>query len=464
MRSRLMAAIGMFLADTIGFVLSVGLALGIRGIVFPIRIHMGLYLRITLVYYALFILVTFLLGLYETTGMPDEEKFKRFACGIFFVGMSMGLSFFVLKIGETVSRVYTMALWILLVPAASLTRIGVRELMTKNGYRGLPVGLLTETREQAERYALSLRRDSSYGIDPVIAASKETADGSVAPEWLVSEEQFKTILKNNEFTKMVYLAGNLTDVERIREEYRGIISEVIGIGEPGDHSEWSGMSFCQFGSAYGMSLSNALLRRRGRIIKRIMDVVLCTIGLTVISPLFLLLMILVKVCSPGPIFFIQPRRGKGGKTFGMIKFRTMVEGAEEKLRPLLESNPELNREWESYQKLKNDPRVTWIGKFLRKTSLDELPQLINILKGEMSLVGPRPIVIGAAVAQYGPRITVCDQVLPGLTGLWQITSRNSGTLAEHVSLDYQYIMTWSIWKDFLIILQTPFAMLKTETS
>ena len=154
-----------------------------------------------------------------------------------------------------------------------------------------------------------------------------------------------------------------------------------------------------------------------------------------------------------PILFRHKRIGRNGQMFHCIKFRTMVRNAEEVLRHLLNEHPELRDEWTQNHKLRNDPRVSRVGRVLRLTSLDELPQLWNVLRGEMSLVGPRPIVT-AEIAKYGKSFKPYCSVLPGLTGLWQISGRNETTYAERVELDSYYARNWSVWLDLYILAMT----------
>ena len=150
--------------------------------------------------------------------------------------------------------------------------------------------------------------------------------------------------------------------------------------------------------------------------------------------------------------------GRGGKDINILKFRTMRSNADEYLRSYLETRPKMKAEWETYHKLKNDVRITRVGKFLRRLSLDELPQLWNVLKGEMSLVGPRPIV-QKEVTHYGATFNAYKQVLPGLTGLWQISGRNELKFSQRKKLDEYYIYNWSIWMDAYILLHTIFAVI-----
>jgi Undecaprenyl-phosphate galactose phosphotransferase WbaP len=198
-----------------------------------------------------------------------------------------------------------------------------------------------------------------------------------------------------------------------------------------------------------------------RIIKRAIDTILAlTVGILCL-PLIALIAIAVKVTSPGPLFYSQRRIGQDGKHFFAWKLRTMVCNADAVLQKYLEQNPEAQAEWEQDHKLKNDPRVTWIGCVLRKTSLDELPQLWNVLRGEMSLVGPRPIV-DAEISKYGEVFQGYMRVLPGITGLWQVSGRNNTTYDERVSLDAYYVRNWSIWLDLHILFRTVRVVLLRE--
>jgi lipopolysaccharide/colanic/teichoic acid biosynthesis glycosyltransferase len=163
--------------------------------------------------------------------------------------------------------------------------------------------------------------------------------------------------------------------------------------------------------------------------------------------------LLVRFESPGGIFYSQDRLGIGGKVFKLLKFRTMYVNGDQIFEERLKNDPALRQEWEKYQKLKNDPRVTRGGAFLRKFSLDELPQMWNIFKGEMSLVGPRPIMISQK-EMYGPAFHDYCQIKPGITGLWQVSGRNHTTFTRRAELDMEYIQRWSLWLDIYIIFQT----------
>ena len=193
--------------------------------------------------------------------------------------------------------------------------------------------------------------------------------------------------------------------------------------------------------------------RLGRSLKRSGDVVFSAAVLGLGSPLFLFLAVLVKLSSPGPVFYVQKRVGRGYRNFGCIKFRTMRPDADAVLAQVLERSPEMRAEFDRDFKLRNDPRITPIGRFLRRSSLDELPQFLNVLRGEMSVVGPRPIV-NKEIGRYGDYMDEVLAVRPGLTGLWQVSGRNNLSYPKRVRLDLAYARGRSFWIDLAIILRT----------
>jgi Undecaprenyl-phosphate galactose phosphotransferase WbaP len=194
-----------------------------------------------------------------------------------------------------------------------------------------------------------------------------------------------------------------------------------------------------------------------KIIKRCLDLVVGTILALMFIPLLPIICMAIKVTSRGPIFFGHLRYGRDGKAFRAFKFRTMVTNADQ----ILEGHLELMREWQLNHKLKNDPRITPVGRWLRRYSLDELPQLFNIMLGHMSLVGPRPIV-ESEIARYATSYDLYTRVPPGLTGLWQVSGRNNTTYEERVALDEYYIRNWSIWMDMYILARTFQAVLQAD--
>ena len=204
------------------------------------------------------------------------------------------------------------------------------------------------------------------------------------------------------------------------------------------------------------------LRRPGvRTGKRAFDVVLAVALGLALAPPMVLIACAIRLSSPGPILYGQRRLGRDGRHFRTWKFRTMVADADQMLDRLLAGDERLRAEWERDHKLRDDPRVTPIGRFLRRTSLDELPQLWNVLEGEMSLVGPRPIV-DDELPKYGTAFPVYSRVRPGITGLWQVSGRSDTTYERRVELDRYYVVHWSPWLDLSVLLRTPRAVLRRE--
>lgn len=185
------------------------------------------------------------------------------------------------------------------------------------------------------------------------------------------------------------------------------------------------------------------------------------IALVLASPVMLVVALLIWVTDGGPAIFSHTRVGFNGKRFACYKFRTMVANSQQVLADYLAKNPEAAKEWEQNWKFKNDPRITFLGRILRKSSLDELPQLINVLRGEMSCVGPRPVVPDE-LQRYGACAAEYLQARPGLTGLWQVTGRDAVDYASRVSIDSRYIRNWSIWADVVILGRTVFAVMKFD--
>lgn len=201
---------------------------------------------------------------------------------------------------------------------------------------------------------------------------------------------------------------------------------------------------------------------RHKPIKRTFDIIFSLLALILGLPLFFLIGIAVKLSSPGPIFYRHERIGRGGKPFSCYKFRTMYKDADQRLHELLTQQPHLQREWDDTHKLKNDPRVTPLGIFLRKSSLDEIPQFWNILKGDLSVVGPRPVVKHEIDAHFGPKALIILSIRPGLTGIWQVSGRSDTAYSRRIQLDEMYVDTQSFLLDLKLIVKTIPAMLSSR--
>ena len=211
-----------------------------------------------------------------------------------------------------------------------------------------------------------------------------------------------------------------------------------------------------------LKINNNLKSPYNRFIKKTFDMAVSVLFLPVLLPLIGVLGLLIKLDSPGPVFYRHMRIGRGGKPFGVYKFRSMYRDSGERLATILRSDPLAREEWELRFKLKNDPRITRMGRLLRQTSLDELPQIFNVLKSEMSLVGPRPVIEKEIITYYKECADYYHMVRPGITGLWQVSGRNDVGYDNRVRLDMWYVLNWSLWLDILMLFKTIRVVLKRE--
>lgn len=225
-----------------------------------------------------------------------------------------------------------------------------------------------------------------------------------------------------------------------------IIPDLFGFGSLGVPAR-------DLGGVLGLEVQQRLLLPWSRLAKRTLDVSACLLGGLCILPLLVLLCLLIKIDSRGPILYWQPRLGREGKQFMAAKFRSMYGDGEARLRAILESDPKLAAEYEEFHKLARDPRVTRIGRFLRKYSLDELPQLLSVVRGDMSLVGPRPYLEREVKDMEGQEVVIL-RATPGMTGMWQVSDRNTTGFAERLKMDVAYVRNWSPWLDIYILART----------
>ncbi|APT76099.1 hypothetical protein LN42_06680 [Marinitoga sp. 1137] len=270
-------------------------------------------------------------------------------------------------------------------------------------------------------------------------------------------DEINTLIFNNEVEEILIAIPNLSKKElsnivaKLERNVRKIkyIPDLYGLMSFSTHIQ-------DLDGILAITAVQELLNPLNLMIKRIFDIVLSIIGIILTSPIFLIIAFLIKKEDGGPIFFKHKRIGKDLKEFEMYKFRSMYPDAEKRLQELLASDEKIREEWFKHFKLKNDPRITKIGKFLRKTSLDELPQLFNVLKGDMSLVGPRPVVRKEVELYYGEEVAKeVFSIKPGITGMWQANGRSDvEDYSERIALDLYYLRNWSLELDFIILLKT----------
>ncbi|MFN3834539.1 MAG: exopolysaccharide biosynthesis polyprenyl glycosylphosphotransferase [Glycocaulis sp.] len=349
--------------------------------------------------------------------------------------------------GEPGLRTATLAQWALLAPFMLVLRFLTRAGLEALGEWMQPVTLVTSNAQRLEQTAL-LRRNIDHGLAP---ESIVTLDGLAALDergllaWLETLPADPVFLAPDETTQPVAnrLAGLLSargDCFYYQPAIGRIPTQNIDLI---DYPPTDGFVF-----RIGDSLDRPLAQRA----KRAFDIAASAAALLAAAPFMLAAIWLIRR-DGGPAFFVQPRVGRNGKTFGCLKFRTMWVDAEARLNEVLAADPQRAAEWARFQKLDDDPRITAAGKWLRKLSLDELPQLINVLKGEMSLIGPRPMTLDQQDA-YGTSLSAYVRMRPGITGLWQVNGRNATSFAERARLDDWYARNWSLWRDAVILIRT----------
>lgn len=317
------------------------------------------------------------------------------------------------------------------------------------GTRFIVVGDGIEAIQAFERMLI----EPQWGLRPIGIVADDYSEQlhDSAPPYLGRPSQIDDIAKKYDVNRAIFIAHwfdseeNTTLITHGTHRIRQWIVLPAPIRFP---SLW--LDSCEVARLPGWEIRRHLARPSSLAIKRASDLTM-TIGIgLVLLPLVAAIALLVKLTSKGPIFFSHRRIGRDGRTFMAWKFRTMHPDGERLLKKYLNVHPQLAAEWEANHKLKSDPRITWIGRKLRSTSLDELPQLWNVFVGEMSLVGPRPIV-AAEVQKYSDAYKLYLKVQPGITGLWQVSGRNNTTYEERVELDTYYVHNWSIWLDFYIL-------------
>ena len=363
------------------------------------------------------------------------------------------------------SRLWWFLIWLLAAMAVPLMRFGVRKLLTVWGLWLRPTVLVGYGPNAHEALAALLSEPELgfkvVGFVDVATSGKNLTEVQGLP--LLAPDEVKAWAKVPGLQVVIALEHGQNDVRekwlrrlaRWKVEDISVIPAMRGVPLYG-----TDISYFFSHEVAMLKLRNNLRYWPARILKRVFDLIAAVALLAVGWPLLIYLAWRIRE-DGGPAIYAHKRVGQSGKVFACYKFRSMRVDAEEQLRDLLASDPALRVEWEKEFKLKDDPRVTAIGHFLRRTSLDELPQLFNVIKGEMSLVGPRPVV-RKELERYGDDVDYFLMVRPGMTGLWQVSGRNDVNYDTRVYLDTWYVKNWSLWYDIAILFKTIRVVLKRE--
>ncbi|MBN1264377.1 MAG: undecaprenyl-phosphate galactose phosphotransferase WbaP [Anaerolineales bacterium] len=406
--------------------------------------------------------ITFALaGLYPGYWLNASRRLQKIVISSTSAALLFMSFTFLTKTGEEFSRLIFTGTWLFSLVVLPMLRNGLRVMLGRAGFHGPELVMLGGGRT-AE---LVLSHLNDLAIPPV----KTVAIFDDDPDKIGTELYGIPIVgpvsdaaawaRKNHLRQILIsipgLPGNkiIPIVESLSQTFFRVllIPDLFGISSHDTDSR-------EIGDMLALDVKRNLLLRRSRLAKRALDL-LFSLGFGIlVFPIFLLSSLLVLIESGFPIFYFQQRLGLHGKPFRMIKFRTMVSNADQVLEDEIMRNTALQIEWKENQKLKVDPRLTRVGRLLRRFSLDELPQLWNIIRGEMSLIGPRPI-IEEEIERYGERIELYYQVRPGLTGLWQVSGRSALSYEERMRLDMYYVRNWSIWLDLVILFRTIGAVL-----
>jgi Undecaprenyl-phosphate galactose phosphotransferase WbaP len=397
-----------------------------------------------------------LLGLYPGYGLDQAEELRRQTYTVVATLAITSVFALAVHVGDLISRLLLVSGFLGLLLLAPLLRAFVKQVMMRAGVWGKPVVILGAG-ENGARLVRALKRDWGLGFRPIavfdnrLAPTSGTLEGvpyggtltdamGVARKRVVDTAILATFHARRGLS--------MKFISRVNDKFRYVIvvpNTVI--------ATTSAATARDLGGILGLETRQSLWNPWARRVKRALDLFGVLAGGLFVSTLLLLIGALIKLDSPGPVFYGQLRPGAGGRYFCCWKLRTMRTDAESLLTELLRTDADLRAEWESSHKLRDDPRITRVGRFLRRTSLDELPQIWNVLWGEMSLVGPRPILI-EEIAKYDDIYELYKRMRPGITGLWQVSGRGDISHEERIAMVAYYVRTWSIWLDLVILART----------
>lgn len=400
-----------------------------------------------------FLLLYAVLGLYPGILRPPSEELKRLS-----LGSSIGFLFlsFVLFLGQqgtAYSRAVIITSWLLALALVPLARACTRRLCARKPWWGYPVLLFAPSSEEAEALRVYFaHRDNglfiarSVPINPdgtLLSDSAGQTDRHLGELAAAHPGAFACILADSLPHEALHCL-----VQRLNRHFRRI---VVRLDTP--WLKQSSLRAANFPCGPVLAMRQNLLDPTRLRVKRLLDICFCLAGGVFFLLLIPLIALAIRLDSKGPVFFRQNRIGQSGKPFQMLKFRSMIANAPALHDAAFDKDSQLHAEWSKNLKLPNDPRLTRVGAFLRRTSLDELPQIINVIRGDMSLVGPRPMM-EQEIERYGDTYDLYVRVKPGITGLWQISGRSQLSYARRLELVHYYIYNWSVWLDIYIIIRT----------
>lgn len=449
------AGLILFCFDTAVLALSMFLSVLLREIIFPSQVdNLGYYNLIPFIL-PLFPLAYYFRGLYPSFGIDVIEELRTLTYSttvVFAILATMTL--FVKEAWES-SYFILFSAWLFALIAVPLGRAFVRKSFGTKSWWGIPVIILGAGRA-GEQVIKSLRKHTHIGLRPIVAVDDDIDRwGYIHGIPVIGGLEVVPDLADK--LKIDHAIIAMPNVPRTKQleiilkyskyfSHTTIIPELFGLS-----SLW--VSTRDLGGILGLEVQQSLLRKSSLIKKRIFDIIVSLLLIAILIPIYTLIALAIRLDSKGKILFKQKRLGINASVFKIFKFRTMHRDAERRLHHILKENDKLRCEYDIYHKIKNDPRMTRVGRFLRKFSLDELPQFINVLKGEMSLIGPRAYLIWER-DKFSEHDELILQVKPGISGLWQVTDHNQSSFDERKITDIYYIRNWSMFLDFYIFART----------
>lgn len=401
-------------------------------------------------------------GLYPALLLHPAEEMRRTFHAVAAVIVVLVASTFFLRNGLEYSRYVIGLSWLLVSPVVLFGRVITRKLFSQRTWWPISAVVLG-TGPAAQQITRSLNNSQrGLRITGVLLPSAAEDWHTDLPPVIGHLSDAPMISRQYSMSYAILAMPNSSHAE-VRQVIQDhckhfrhvlIVTDLLGLC-------CLGISPREIGGQIGLEIPQRLSFVVPKMIKRCMDCAIGSILFLMLIPMFLIICAAIKLTSKGPVLFAHLRHGRDGKAFRALKFRTMVTNADRKLDEYLKQHPEQLMEWQVYHKLKSDPRITTVGRWLRRYSLDELPQLINILAGHMSLVGPRPIV-ESEIKRYASTYDLYTRVPPGLTGLWQVSGRNNTTYEERVAFDDYYVRNWSVWMDIYILVRTFRAVLHAD--
>jgi Undecaprenyl-phosphate galactose phosphotransferase WbaP len=401
-------------------------------------------------------------GLYPGIGISPVEELRRLTVATSFAYLIIGALSFFLRNAAQYSRFTFVISYLLALLVVPLFRVCLRIILIRLGWWGEPV-VLIGFGEQGNDIYKHLISNPEFGLKPVLMLNGIDAEAnhpsglSVLSLSYVLDDGLPQEWKGIQTALLVTAEISPNLMNELIMAKKLPFRQLVMVSEKW---LWGTVSVTPYDmrGILGLEIRQNLLDPGHQFSKRLLDLSIILLS----SPLWMPLMLLCAVCiyidSPGPVFYSHERYGQYGKKIKVWKLRTMVLNADQILEERLKRQTDAQQEWEGYQKLKSDDRITRVGRVLRRLSLDELPQFWNVLWGDMSLVGPRPIVDNEIV-RYGERINLIRQVKPGLSGLWQVSGRNDVGYDERVVMDEYYVRNWSVWFDLYILARTFVAVL-----